>query len=103
MTSNDAPEVIVSITRYTVSVLPADDINHRHYALHVELKPDGWIVGDGHRYYHPDGSWQPGQGLAHRFADCEDALAVAREAAPEWNANGLTATDVYHRTHPTTA
>lgn len=95
------PDVIVSITRYTVHVLPASHPDHKHYALHVELKPNGWVVGDGHRYLHPDGSFQPGQGLAHRFADYDDALNVARHAAPEWTVNGMTAAEVLARSQAT--
>lgn len=100
--STETPEVIVSITRYTVSVLPADDINHRYFALFVELKPNGWVVTDGHRFYATDGSWQPSQSLAHRFADFEDALALAKEAAPDLTVNGHTAVDAWHRTRSRT-
>lgn len=92
------PEVIVSITRYTVSVLPADDINHKDFALYVELKPGGWVVHDGHVAYASDGTWQPGQGLAHRFADYDDALAVARRKAPGMTVNGRTAAEVWQHT-----
>ena len=99
-TTPDQPEVIVSITRYAVSVLPADDINHRYYALHVELKPRGWVVHNGHEYYATDGTWQPSQSLAHHFADLDDALSLARESAPDLTVNGHTAVDAYRRTHP---
>lgn len=91
------PEVLVSITRYTVSVLPADDINHKYFALHVELKASGWVVTDGHSYYAADGTWQPSLGLAHRFPDYGDALTFARETAPEMTVNGSTATEVWQR------
>lgn len=94
------PDVIVSVTRYTVSVLPADDINHRYFALHVELKPRGWVVHNGHEFYTEGGSWKPGQATAHHFADYEDALAVARKAAPDVTVNGHTAVEAYRRTHP---
>jgi hypothetical protein len=94
------PEVIVSITRYTTSVLPADDANHKFYALHVELKPRGWIVTDGHQYYGPDGGIEFSQSTAHHFADYDDALALAKETAPLLNVNGRTATEVYQRTRP---
>jgi hypothetical protein len=94
------PDVIVSITRYTLSVLPADDVNHKHYALHVELKPRGWIVTDGHQYYGPDGGIEFSQSTAHHFADYDDALTLAKETAPLLNVNGRTATDAYQRTRP---
>lgn len=94
------PEVIVSVTRYTVSLLPADDINHRYFALYVELKPGGWVLHNGHEFYTAEGGWEPSQSLAHRFADYEEALALAREGAPDITVNGHTALDAYRRTHP---
>lgn len=92
------PEVLVTATRYTVSVLPADDINHKYFALHVELKPSGWVVHNGHEFYTSEGGWEPSLARAHRFADYEDALSLAREAAPELTVNGHTAVEAYQRT-----
>jgi hypothetical protein len=103
MTDKPTPEVIVAVTRYTVSVLPADDINHRYFALTVETTRRGWIVTDGHGGYAADGSWTPGPATAHAFADHDDALALAKELAPKVSVNGHTAIDAYHRTHPTEA
>jgi hypothetical protein len=97
------PEVLVSVTRYTVSVLPSDDINHRYFSLYVELKPRGWVVHNGHDFYTADGAWEPGQATARHFADHEDALAVARKAAPDATVNGITAVDAYRRTYSATA
>lgn len=97
--ATDQPEVIVSVTRYTVSVLPADDINHKYFALHVALKGDGWVVHNGHEFFTRDGSWRPGLAAACRFADCDDALAVAREVAPHVTVNGHTAADAYRRAY----
>ncbi|MFD0393411.1 hypothetical protein ACFQ3Z_16395 [Streptomyces nogalater] len=76
------PDVIVSLTRFTVSVLPANDVNHKAYALQVELKPHGWVVHDGHVYFDPDGSEAFSQSTAYHFADHEDALALAKRLAP---------------------
>lgn len=92
------PEVLVSITRYAVSVLPAGDINRKYFTLFVELGRDGWVVTDGHAFYAEDGTWQPAQWLARQFADYDEALALAREIAPEMTVNGHTATEVYRRT-----
>lgn len=97
--TSEQPEVLVSITRYTVSVLPADDINHKYFALSVELKPNGWVVTNGHEFYAADGTWQPSLAFAHWFADPDDALAFAREAAPEVVVNGRTATEIWQRDH----
>lgn len=91
------PEPVVQITRYTVSVLPADDINHKHYALQVELKPDGWIVHTGHEYYVGEGEWDPSQARAHRFGDHQEALKLARLLAPNLTCNGRTAAETYRR------
>lgn len=96
---SQAPAAIVSITRYTVSVLPTDDINHKAFALQVELKPRGWVITDGHAYYGPDGSEEYSQSTAHHFGDVDDALGLARRLAPGLTVNGHTATDVYNRTH----
>jgi hypothetical protein len=103
VTGHDGPKVIVSITRYTVSVLPADDINHRTFALSVELTPRGWVVTDGHSGYDADGTAHHGEARWHPFADYDDALAVARRIAPDLMVNGATASEIYRRTHPTTA
>ncbi|GAA2732132.1 hypothetical protein [Streptomyces nogalater] len=92
------PDVIVSLTRFTVSVLPANDVNHKAYALQVELKPHGWVVHDGHVYFDPDGSEAFSQSTAYHFADHEDALALAKRLAPGLTVNGHTATEVYHQT-----
>lgn len=98
----DEPEVIVSITRYTVSVLTADDINHRYFALSVELTPRGWIVTDGHSGYDADGTAHHGETRWHPFADYDDALAVARRLAPGLTINGRTATEALQGTQETT-
>jgi len=99
----DTPQPIVQITRYAVSVLPEDDINRKYFTLFVELNSGGWVVTDGHDFYVEDGTWQPAQWLAYRWADYDDALAFARETAPEMTVNGHTATEAYRRTHPDAA
>lgn len=96
----------VQATRYTVSVLPVDDINHRYYALHVELIRVGptrravWVVHDKAGGYDLDGHWTPGISSGAEFRDVEDALAVARRLAPRLIVNGRTVLDAYRRTHP---
>jgi hypothetical protein len=94
------PEVLVSITRYAVSVLPANDINRKYFTLFVEPGRGGWIVTDGHGSYDADGGWEPGRLGAHPFADYDDALALARKLAPGLTVNGHTAVEAYRRTHP---
>lgn len=99
MPTAPAPDVIVSTTRYTVSVLPADDVNHKLFALQVELKPRGWIVHNGHEFFGPDGGRELSQSTAHHFAGHEEALELAKTLAPGLVVMGATATDAYHHTH----
>lgn len=94
------PQVATFVTRYTVSVLPPDDINYRCFALQVELAPRGWIVTDGHSGYDADGNRHHGEPRHHPFEDGGEALALARRLAPGLTVNGHTAIDAYHRTHP---
>lgn len=108
------PPVQVDVTRYEVSVLPADDINRKHFTLYVEYQrhwyPGGgqWSVHDGHDCFSADGVQADGITVygrdddwikAHRF-DLETALALARKLAPNVTVNGHTATEAYRRTHP---
>ncbi|MFD7922483.1 hypothetical protein ACFV3R_25065 [Streptomyces sp. NPDC059740] len=93
------PSPLTDITRYEVSVLPADDINRRYFTLYVEKTRRGkWVVTDGHGGYDRDGNWTPGLTSGIEYADVEDALALARRLAPNVTVNGHTATDAYHRT-----
>ena len=102
--TDSSPEPIVSITRYEVSVLPRDDINRKYFTLFVELTRSGaWIVHDGHGGYDIDGDWAPGLAVAHEFADCDDALDLAKRLAPNVTVNGHTATDAYRRTQTNAA
>ncbi|MEC4016034.1 hypothetical protein [Streptomyces sp. H27-D2] len=94
------PDVLTAITRYEVSVLPADDLNRKFYTLLVERTRRGtWVVTDGHAGYLEDGHGTPGQATAHQFADYDDALALARRLAPDMTVNGRTATEAYRHTH----
>lgn len=96
----NTPEVIVSITRYTVSVLPTNDINHRYFALFVEPTRRGtWVVTDGDGGFGTDGKWTPGRDSGAEYADVDEALGLARRLAPGLTVNGHTAVEAYHRTH----
>ncbi|GHG15355.1 hypothetical protein ACFFSH_39355 [Streptomyces filamentosus] len=99
----DLPEVIVTATRYTVSLLPADDINHRAYALNVVLRQDGWGITDGAAWIvSVDGYWSLDYDAAITRPHLDDALALARRLAPGYRVNGRTAVEAYRITHPTT-
>jgi hypothetical protein len=92
------PEVIVSITRYTVSVLPAGDVNHRYFALFVEMTRRGtWVVTDGHGGYDRDGNWSAGSWSGAEYAYVDEALALARHLAPRVTVNGHTAIEARRR------
>ncbi|MFJ3537020.1 hypothetical protein ACIPQA_16305 [Streptomyces sp. NPDC090109] len=96
----DLPEVTVTATRYTVSLLPADDINHRAYALYVQQRSDGWGITDGFGWVEgPGGHWNLDYHEALTFAELDDALALARKLAPDYPVNGITAAEAYRRTH----
>ncbi|WP_282696305.1 hypothetical protein [Streptomyces sp. CC208A] len=98
----DLPEVTVTATRYTVSLLPADDINHRAYALYVQRRPDGWGITDGVGWVEgPGGHWHFDYYEALTFAELDDALALARRLAPGKRVNGITAAEAYRRTDRT--
>lgn len=100
---SDLPEVTVTATRYTVSLLPANDINHHTYALNVVLRHDGWGITDGFSWIEgPGGHWHIDRHEALTFAELDDALALARRLAPGYRVNGRTAAEAYRITHPTT-
>ncbi|MFG3046295.1 hypothetical protein ACGFZR_15365 [Streptomyces sp. NPDC048241] len=96
------PEATVQITRYEVSVLPADDINRHVFTINVEYRGDGrWAVVRHQRCLNAAGEWSwesiPSEReddwlAAHRF-DETTALRLAREAAPHIVVNGHTAAD----------
>lgn len=97
---------IVRPRAYTVSLLPEDDVNYKHYLVLVEKQDRyGWTVHDGHCCLNRDGTWNHRDAgisvygrddawiAAHRF-DRETALQLAREAAPHVEVNGRTAAQV---------
>jgi hypothetical protein len=93
----DFPEPSVRVTRYEVSCLPEDNINHRYFKLHVEHRGSGhWIVcqdGLPRLCLGRDGTWEyesavDDEWIAMRTFDEETALALAREAAPDVTVNG---------------
>lgn len=95
----DQPDVLVTATRYTVSVLPDDDINRRYFEVYIELTPRGWAVHDGHAGYDDGAGEHVGETHRHPLADYQDALDLARWLAPRLTVNGRTAVDAYRRTH----
>lgn len=93
------PNVLVEVSRYEVSVLPADDINRKYFTLFVKLTRRGtWVVTDGHGGYDRDGNWTPGRDSGIEYVDVKDAIGLARRLAPNVTVNGHTATEAYRRT-----
>lgn len=98
----------LTVTQFTLSVLPEDNVNYRHYAVRVEYgRGEGWAVrnaiGD---CLGADGEWMfdgarfiedPDAKAAwlaeHRF-DLSTAMKLARDAAPDVTINGRTARQV---------
>jgi hypothetical protein len=93
-------------TRYEVGLLPEDDINAHVFALAVEYRGHGlWAVlrfsqclgTDGEWSYESNPSSRTDNWLArHRFP-LEEALALAKEHAPNVTVNGMTVADVLAR------
>jgi hypothetical protein len=96
-------EPVARVTEYTVSVLPEDDINASSYAITVAYRGrDLWAVSRHRQCLGRDGEWdweslpseRTDEWLAeHRFTE-QEALRLAREAAPGIRCNGLTAVEM---------
>lgn len=102
-----APEPIVQATRYTVNCLPEDSSPDAHvFELVVEYRgKDTWAVTRHHRSLGRDGTWSYGPAIdaehegyeaarqewlgEHRF-DLDEAIELAKAAAPLVTVNGLT-------------
>lgn len=111
MAEPTTPVATCQPTEYEVSILPEGDINRLVFTITVQYRGDQrWAVTRHGSCLGADGTWDFGikeydRGDtwldAHRF-DLDTALRLARAAAPHVVVNGHTATDAYHRTHPTT-
>lgn len=98
------PEPTVTVSGYTVSVLPEDNMNHYVWALHVEYVGNGnWCVRHvgscltkkGDWIWEPSNSGKTKTFLKRtRWDNAEDAIAAAKKAAPRVMVNGRTPTDV---------
>jgi hypothetical protein len=99
-------QVIATATTYTVSLLPDDDINHGHYAITVEYRGDDrWAVMQRRWCLGTDGGWEYEMQVSEREDDwlathrfpLEQALELAKAAAPDVEVNGRTAAEVLAR------
>ncbi len=91
-------------SRYTITCLPEEDDDFSMWAVTVEYRMRGrWAVTQrGIFTLNADGTWDLDPGCrnddddwlaTHRFG-LEDALELAREAAPHVKVNGMTPADV---------
>lgn len=104
------PKASVQATEYEVSILPKGDINRSVFTITVQYRGEGrWAVTRLGSCLGVDGEWAEGikeydRGDVwlddHRFC-LDDALRLARAAAPDVVVNGHTALDAYRRTRPT--
>lgn len=93
-------------TTWTVSLLPEASINHHSFAITVEKRGPGswavlhyrWCLGaDGEWEFEPQQSDRDDEWIAsHRFP-LEQAIELAKAAAPDVEVNGLTAAEVLTR------
>lgn len=95
--------VTVHPTRYEVCALPADHRDRRHYVITVENRGrDRWAVVHNGLCLAVDGEWddepspseQDDQWLYGHQYDFAAAMLLARDAAPNVEVNGRTATEV---------
>jgi hypothetical protein len=122
MTDLTIPEPQVRPTTYSVSCIPEDDINARHFTLKVEYRGNGlWAVTDGGSFLGRNGTWSDGYSwrdgneepateedfreesegqeawrAVYRH-DLDTALRLAKEAAPHMLVNGHTVADALAR------
>lgn len=95
-----------TVTEYTISTIPEDNINRSHFEIKVVYRGRGlWAVMDGPYCLDADGDWDyeltpsdrtEGWLTTHRFTE-QTALHLAREAPPHMTVNGLTVADVLAR------
>lgn len=98
-------DVSVMATEYTVCALPEDHPAYRHHAIKVVRRGDHWMVWDGAepgQYYGTDEEWSfrtPSDvWLADHWLDRDEALELAKQAAPLVECKGVTAAEVLRRT-----
>ncbi|WP_280396013.1 hypothetical protein [Nocardia brasiliensis] len=85
------PEPEVRVTGYSVSCLPAEHPEARHWSIPVTRVRDGrWVVGADGEWYDRDGEFSE----APVPMDLDTALAVARRGAPQLELMGRTVAEV---------
>ena len=102
MTQPPMPVASRQATEYEVSILPEGDINRHVFAITVAYRGRGlWAVSRHSQCLAADGTWSwesiPSERedewlAAHRFP-LEEALRLAKDAAPHITVNGYTVAD----------
>lgn len=97
-----SPEAHVRATEYTVSCLPASDVNAYLFTLTVEERSEGrWAVcrnsscydREGRREHERIPSERRAEWLARFRFPLEEALEIAKRLAPTITVNGYTVSD----------
>lgn len=87
-----APDPIVTVTAYSVTVLPEDHKLAPYATLAVRCYRSGWVVEHRGEFLHPGGDVRI---AVYRWDSAEAALAAASEYAPQIpTPDGRTAADV---------
>lgn len=104
LTMVDGVPVSTTITAYTVCAASLDNPEHWYWAVTVENAGHGrWAVRRGPYALSVDREWdhepQPSSRTdtwleKHRWKDLDEALASARQAAPDVTINGIRAADL---------
>ncbi|WP_433574171.1 hypothetical protein [Nocardia brasiliensis] len=92
--ADGVPAPDVRVTGYSVSCLPTEHPEVRHWSIPVTRTRDGrWVVGADGEWYDRDGEF----GEAPVPMDLDTALAVAREGAPRLELMGRTVAEELRR------
>jgi hypothetical protein len=79
--------------RYAVSAVPLEWLGSRHFTVHVQcLRSNEWVVERYGEFLTPAGQWTFVTAERGKF-ELEEALEMAREAAPHLTVNEYTVAD----------
>lgn len=89
----------IEVTRYSISWLPPDFPDRRHWTVYVEWRGTGWAVFDGFNCYDRNGEHQHEPSSSNRddtflqrfrFQDRHEAVKVAGKVADSLRINRVT-------------
>lgn len=97
--SEIASAPVTRVSSYEVCCVPRDNINARHFTIHVrEVRPGLWIATDGYVCLNEAGEWATDPSGLHNRHDEATALRLAEAAAPHVTVNGHTVADALAQT-----